>query len=113
MKFSTILFLLLGATYAHAQYNAYKTAEEKFRQLDQEMPTPNTYRTASGAPGHQYWQQRADYDIKVRIDDETQRLYGEETITYINNSPDPKNCLCCQPDTSLYLHIRGKNCAIV
>ena len=59
-----------------------------FRQLGPELPTPNTYRTASGAPGHEYWQQRADYDIKVRLDDVARRIDGEERITYFNNSPD-------------------------
>nr|WP_229359873.1 M1 family metallopeptidase [Ferrimonas aestuarii] len=61
---------------------------DKFRQLDAELPTPNTYRTASGAPGHQYWQQQADYNIKVSLDDATQRLSGQERIRYQNNSPD-------------------------
>jgi Peptidase family M1 domain len=102
MKIKLLCLFLLGAITAQAQYNAYKTAEEKFRQLDQELPTPNTYRTASGAPGHQYWQQRADYDIKVRLDDETQRLYGEETITYINNSPDALTYLWLQLDQNFF-----------
>ena len=59
-----------------------------FRQLGTELPTPNTYRTASGAPGHDYWQQRADYDIRVKLDDVARRIDGEERITYFNNSPD-------------------------
>jgi len=62
--------------------------EDKFRQLGSELATPNDYRTASGAPGHEYWQQRVDYVMNIRIDDAMQRLYGEETITYFNNSPD-------------------------
>lgn len=62
--------------------------EDKFKQLGPELATPNDQRTASGAPGNAYWQQRADYNMKIRIDDETQRLYGEEVITYFNNSPD-------------------------
>jgi hypothetical protein len=63
------------------------TDKSLFRQLGSELPTPNTYRTASGAPGESYWQQRADYDIKVEVDDNKQRLIGKETITYTNNSP--------------------------
>ena len=63
------------------------TDKSLFRQLGSELPTPNTYRTASGAPGESYWQQRADYDIKVEVDDDKQRLIGKETITYTNNSP--------------------------
>ena len=54
---------------------------DKFRQLSELLPTPNDYRTASGAPGHRYWQQRANYDIDVRLDDRTQQLTGRETIT--------------------------------
>src|SRR5258708_32736908 len=60
----------------------------KFEQLDQTLPTPNTYRTASGAPGANYWQQRADYDIDVELNDETQVITGKETITYFNNAPE-------------------------
>lgn len=70
----------------------------KFRQLKQELATPNVYRTASGAPGHQYWQQKADYTINIRLDDENQRIYGEETITYYNQSPDILHYLWLQLD---------------
>ncbi|HCB99419.1 MAG TPA: hypothetical protein DEP78_14220, partial [Verrucomicrobiales bacterium] len=62
--------------------------EPKFRQLEEILPTPNAYRTASGAPGESYWQQKADYDIKVELDDELQRIVGSEVIHYQNNSPD-------------------------
>jgi hypothetical protein len=61
---------------------------DKFRQLEEVLPTPNEYRTAAGAPGHKYWQQRADYNIKVEVDDEKQRIIGSETIDYHNVSPD-------------------------
>ena len=77
------------------------TNQNKFRQLGQELPTPNVYRTASGAPGHQYWQQEADYDMKVRIDDKTQKLYGEQTIKYHNNSPDNLRYLWMQLDQNV------------
>jgi hypothetical protein len=71
---------------------------DKFAQLDDLLPTPNEQRTASGAPGRGYWQQRADYDIKVELDDAKQRLTGSETITYQNNSPDPLFYLWVQLD---------------
>ena len=48
----------------------------KFEQLGELLPTPNSYRTGSGAPGVNYWQQRADYVIDVEVDDATQRLTG-------------------------------------
>lgn len=73
----------------------------KFEQLGELLPTPNVYRTASGAPGHLYYQQRADYDIKVILDDTNQKISGEETITYYNNSPDQLEYLWVQLDQNL------------
>lgn len=74
----------------------------KFEQLDQTLPTPNSYRTGSGAPGPAYWQQRADYVINVEVDDNTQLLTGSETITYHNNSPESLNYLWMQLDQNLF-----------
>ena len=74
---------------------------DQFRQLYQELPTPNEYRTASGAPGPEYWQQRADYDISVELDENKQRIYGTETITYFNNSPDKLPYLWLQLDQNM------------
>jgi hypothetical protein len=73
----------------------------QFRQLYQELPTPNAYRTASGAPGPLYWQQRADYDMSVELEEKNQRLYGIETITYFNNSPDTLSYLWLQLDQNI------------
>lgn len=75
---------------------------QKFNQLESELPTPNTYRTASGAPGHQYWQQRADYAIELELDDNAQQVMGTETITYHNNSPDVLSYLWLQLDQNLF-----------
>ena len=77
-------------------------AQKKFAQLDQELPTPNEYRTASGAPGHHYYQQKADYVMKLSIDDATQKLYGWESITYTNNSPDQLDYLWLQLDQNVF-----------
>jgi hypothetical protein len=77
-------------------------SQSKFAQLDVELPTPNEYRTAAGAPGHGYYQQKADYKIALTIDDATQKLTGEETITYTNNSPDQLEYLWLQLDQNLY-----------
>ncbi|MDP2562748.1 M1 family metallopeptidase [Psychrobium sp. 1_MG-2023] len=79
-----------------------KPFEDKFRQLDELLPTPNTYRTASGAPGHEYWQQEADYKIRVKLDDEKQTLTASETITYKNNSPDTLTYLWLQLDQNRF-----------
>jgi hypothetical protein len=77
-------------------------SQTKFAQLDVELPTPNQYRTAGGAPGSNYYQQKADYKIAITIDDATQRLTGEETITYTNNSPDKLEYLWLQLDQNIY-----------
>ena len=66
------------------------------------LPTPNEYRTASGAPGHRYWQQKADYVISVALDDKNQRITGSEKITYKNNSPDTLAYLWLQLDQNIW-----------
>ena len=70
--------------------------EGKFEPIDNLIAPPNTYRTASGAPGRDYWQQRANYNIKATINEKTNTLSGEETITYFNNSPDELSYLWLQ-----------------
>jgi hypothetical protein len=70
----------------------------KFEQLGTILPTPNEYRTASGAPGPKYWQQRVDYNIKCELDEPNLILKGSETITYFNNSPDVLTYLWLQLD---------------
>ena len=77
-------------------------ATDKFEQLGPALlPTPNVYRAGSGAPGHKYWQQQADYKIQCEINDDTQRLTGSETITYHNNSPDVLDYLWVQLDQNM------------
>ncbi len=75
---------------------------DKFRQLEELLPTPNEQRSASGAPGPKYWQQRADYLIDVELDDAKQRIIGSERITYFNNSPDALNYLWLQLDQNIF-----------
>ena len=100
MKNLYYLFLTAILVLANQAF-AQERAHEKFKQLYEELPTPNQYHNAAGAPGHEYWQQKADYNINVRIDDEKQRIYGEETITYYNNSPDALNNLWLQLDQNV------------
>jgi hypothetical protein len=76
--------------------------DDKFRQLDELLPTPNTIRTASGAPGHAYWQQRADYAIRATLDEANRSISGAETVTYHNNSPDTLTYLWVQLDQNIY-----------
>jgi len=76
--------------------------EDKFRQLDEVLPDPNVYRNASGAPGHQYWQQEADYRITARLDEDARRLTAQATITYTNNSPDTLPWIWMQLDQNVF-----------
>jgi len=97
----TLLFILSFS--ANAQINQTKgDFEDKFRQLDEVLPTANNYRTASGAPGNEYWQQQADYLIEVTLDEENKRILGSERITYTNNSPDTLSYLWIQLDQNRF-----------
>jgi hypothetical protein len=78
------------------------SAQTKFAQLDIELPTPNEYRTAAGAPGHGYYQQKADYKMNLTLDDTKQTIRGEEVITYTNNSPDVLEYLWLQLDQNIF-----------
>ena len=97
------VFLILFILFSNNIFGqgSYGEWNQKFEQLGTMLPTPNAYRTASGAPGIDYWQQRADYKIDVTIDDENQMLYGEEVITYFNNSPDVLRYLWVQLDQNV------------
>ena len=92
------MFLVPATAFAQSKSNPV----DKFAQMEDLLPTPNEQRTASGAPGRDYWQQRADYDIKVELDDTNQRLSASETITYFNNSPDPLSYLWLQLDQNIW-----------
>ncbi|MBO9502086.1 M1 family metallopeptidase [Brevundimonas sp. A19_0] len=85
--------LMAGSAMAQVSVGAVDqsrgTYEDAFRQFEGEgWPSPNDYRTASGAPGYRYWQQQVDYVIDVRFDEDTKSLSGSQRITYHNNSPD-------------------------
>lgn len=89
------------------QNNPGSNHGNKFEQLGTILPTPNEYRTASGAPGPKYWQQRADYDIKCSLDEANTKLTGSETITYYNNSPDQLTYLWLQLDENQHSSINN------
>ncbi len=95
------IYFAIACAVAFSLTNAQNTNQSKFKQLGQELPTPNVYRTASGAPGPNYYQQKADYVMSVVLDDEKQTITGEERITYTNNSPDPLNYLWVQLDQNM------------
>jgi hypothetical protein len=91
------------------QNNPGSNHGNKFEQLGTILPTPNEYRTASGAPGPKYWQQRADYNIKCELDEKNLRLTGSETITYHNNSPDVLRYLWFQLDENEHSSVNNAN----
>ena len=78
------------------------TFEDKFRQLEETLPTPNIYRTAGGEPGHAYWQQQVDYKISVTLDEDKRRISASEDIQYKNNSPDTLKFLWLQLDQNRF-----------
>ncbi|ATQ75432.1 aminopeptidase [Massilia violaceinigra] len=94
---SLALAACLACTIAAAQ-----PFEDKFRQLDELLPTPGITRTASGAPGHAYWQQRADYKLRATLDEAKRRIDGAGTVTYHNNSPDTLSYLWMQLDQNMF-----------
>ena len=93
--------ILLFVTLSFVCFSQENTNNNKFKQLDTDLPTPNSYRSPSGAPGHEYWQQRADYKMNIEIVDSSQVLKGKETITYYNNSPDALTYLWLQMDQNV------------
>lgn len=108
MRFVLFVAALLFAIPAHAPLSAQGVQqtkgdyEDKFRQLDEVLPTPNTYRNASGAPGHEYWQQKVDYRITAELDEPRRRITARATIRYTNNSPDSLPWLWMQLDQNIF-----------
>lgn len=108
------LLLTIVSVAQPPQSNPGSNHGNRFEQLGYLLQSPNEYRTASGAPGPKYWQQKADYDMTVELDEANLRLTGSETITYFNNSPDPLTYLWMQLDENIhdpnheYLH-NGRN----
>jgi hypothetical protein len=99
------LFFVSVSTFAQNEIKSERqpghTNQNKFKQLYDEFATPNMFRTGSGAPGPAYYQQQADYKMDIEIDDVNAKLYGEETITYTNNSPDELKYLWVQLDQNM------------
>ena len=106
MRFFSILFSVLIVNFSLiAQKSDKKNIghlnENPFRQLTDLFATPNKYHNASGAPGVDYYQQKVDYSMNIELDDEKKKLYGEQTITYYNNSPDDLEYLWIQLDQNI------------
>ena len=96
--FACLLLMSIFASAQDIKNNPGSNHGNRFEQLGSILPTPNEYRTASGAPGPKYWQQRCDYDIVCELDEPNRRLIGKETLTYSNNSPDILTYLWLQLD---------------
>lgn len=107
IKFYVLSFFMMTGGWLLAQESESSEKEpghingNRFRQLYQEFSTPNMFRTGSGAPGPAYYQQQANYKMDIELDDKKQMLYGDETITYINNSPDTLEFLWVQLDQNV------------
>ncbi|ROH90015.1 M1 family peptidase [Chryseobacterium cucumeris] len=104
---SLSVFAYTGFTAQNIQNNPGSNHGNKFEQLGTILPTPNIYRTASGAPGHGYWQNRADYNITAYLDEDKRNLKGSETVTYYNNSPDELDYIWLQLDENEHSSIRN------
>ncbi|MBY0478593.1 MAG: M1 family metallopeptidase [Chitinophagaceae bacterium] len=103
IRFLLVCLLITAAAVAQPPLsNPGSNHGNRFEQLGYLLQSPNEYRTASGAPGPKYWQQRADYDISVELDEANLRLTGTETITYFNNSPDVLTYLWLQVDGNIH-----------
>ena len=96
------MLMLVKFSLSQALHNPGSNHGNRFEQLDYLLQSPNEYRTASGAPGPKYWQQKADYDIAVNIDEANNILTGAETVTYFNNSPDVLKYLWVQLDENYH-----------
>lgn len=110
-KYTFLTFSFVITSAQNIQNNPGSNHGNKFEQLGTILPTPNTYRTASGAPGNQYWQQRADYDISAYLDEDRRNLKGSETIIYYNNSPDALDYLWLQLDENQQSSVKNADYA--
>ena len=104
-RFSILFFYLSMLTFfcqkSFSQTHIGHKNENKFKQLYEEFMTPNNYRTASGAPGNLYYQQKVDYDMDIILDEKKNKIFGEAKITYHNNSPDDLTYLWIQLDQNI------------
>ena len=103
-KLSTLIcaFVFIAtASFGQQKTKQGHTNQNKFKQLKDELATPNSQHTASGAPGVKYTQQKVDYNMDIILDDDNQKIYGNETITYHNNSVDNLSYLWIQLDQNM------------
>ena len=98
-----IVLILIAALSLNAlSYAEVGSGARAFNQLGEVLPTATTYRTASGAPGKDYWQQQADYDIKASLNETQRSIDATAKIRYQNNSPDTLRYLWLQLDQNRF-----------
>ena len=104
-----MIFISSIVTAQNINNNTGSNHGNKFEQLGSTLPTPNEYRTAAGAPGPKYWQQRVDYDMQCELDEKNLRLNGSETVTYFNNSSEVLSYLWLQLDENEHSSVNNAN----
>ena len=100
--FVAILYALQSPVTGQPFPNKKYGQEDKFRQLEEILPTPNGYRSAAGEPGPDYWQQKIDYNIDVTLNDHDQSIHGSESIRYHNRSPHTLRYVWVQLDANIF-----------
>ena len=109
LVFVIVTGIYLSSDAQNINNNPNSNHGNKFEQMGGVLPSPNEYRTASGAPGPKYWQQKVDYDIKCELDEKNLKLHGSETVTYFNNSPDVLFYLWLQLDENQHSTVNNAN----
>src|SRR5437016_1842906 len=104
-----ICFAVFSLKAQDIQNNSVSNHGNKFEQLGTILPTPNEYRTASGAPGPKYWQQRCDYDIKCKLNETNLKLTERETVTYNTTSPNVLSYLWLKLNENKHRNINNAN----
>jgi hypothetical protein len=101
MKNKSILILIVLIFCVGTLFAQLHTNQNLFRQMIEELPTPNSFRLASGHPGPNYFQQQVDYNMDIVLDENSKSVSGQATITYHNNSPESLNYLWFQLDQNI------------
>ncbi|MBP4142454.1 M1 family metallopeptidase [Flavobacterium sp. P4023] len=104
------LTLLMGVSSIWAQQNATNAPTNPISKYDyHDAFAPFFYnnngtstRSASGQPGAEYWQNRADYKLTAKLNEATNEILGSGLITYTNNSPDKMNFVWMHLDQNLF-----------
>ena len=100
LQLVTILFFCHQMTAQESNVSSYNYLEAFANNFYTKNGTDT--RSASGQPGHKYWQNKADYDINATLNENTNEIIGTEVLTYTNNSPDALDFLWLYLDQNLF-----------